>query len=253
MPSVSLISACGGVGRSTLTAALASETARAGHWSLALECDPQNLLALHFGAEQAPADGLMSRSMKGRAWNTAALRAADGTLVLPFGALDADLLGRCMQRMLAEPDWLATRLAALDRPAAGWVWLDTARAPSVFATEAVRASDAVLLVLRADPVSLSLLEPVLASLPGKPLAAVVNQYEPERSGQAEILASLQQRLGAALAPFPLPRSEALLTAFLARLAPADQAPDDPYTTHLRGLLQWLRLRFGREGGAPVAA
>ena len=56
MPTIAVVSPCGGAGRSTLTACLATLAARSGVWGLAVECDPQNLLALHFGADSAPAD-----------------------------------------------------------------------------------------------------------------------------------------------------------------------------------------------------
>ena len=66
MPSIALVSPCGGSGRSTLTASLATLAARSGVWGLAVEMDPQNLLALHFGADSAPAEGLSGGSALAR-------------------------------------------------------------------------------------------------------------------------------------------------------------------------------------------
>ena len=130
MPSIAIVSPCGGAGRSTLTASLATLAARGGAWSLAVECDPQNLLALHFGAEHAPIEGLASRASRGQAWNTAALAASDGTLILPFGALEAPALVDWERRLIVEPDWLAARLDMLARPAHGWTFIDAPRVPA---------------------------------------------------------------------------------------------------------------------------
>jgi cellulose synthase operon protein YhjQ len=240
MPSVAIVSPCGGTGRSTLTASLATLAARSGVWGLAVECDPQNLLALHFGAERAPAEGLASRAARGQVWNTAALAASDGTLVLPFGALDPPALVDWERRLVIEPDWLAARLDTLARPANGWTFLDTPRWPSVLSRQAVRAADITLLVLRADGASATLLEPTLTLLDGVPVRVVVNAYEPGRALQADVMAALRERLGARLAPHPIHRDEAIPESFARRLSPGDHAAHAQVVHDLHGLLRWIQ-------------
>jgi cellulose synthase operon protein YhjQ len=240
MPSIALVSPCGGAGRSTLTACLATLAARSGVWGLAVECDPQNLLALHFGADAAPADGLASRAARGQVWNTAALAASDGTLVLPFGAMDPPALVDWERRLIVEPDWLMARLDTLARPANGWTFIDTPRAPSVLARQGVRAADAVLLVLRADGASMSLLEPALDALADKPLLAVVNGFEPGRELQSDIVAALFERLGDRLSPYPVHRDEAIPEAFARRMSPGDHAAHSQAVHDLHGLLRWIQ-------------
>ena len=240
MPSVAIVSPCGGTGRSTLTASLATLAARSGVWGLAVECDPQNLLALHFGAERAPVEGLASRAARGQVWNTAALAASDGTLVLPFGAMDPPALVDWERRLVIEPDWLAARLDTLARPADGWTFLDTPRWPAVLARQAVRAADVTLLVLRADGASATLLEPTLAMLDGVPVLVVVNAYEPERGLQADVMAALREKLGARLAPHPIHRDEAIPESFARRLSPGDHAAHAQVVHDLHGLLRWIQ-------------
>jgi cellulose synthase operon protein YhjQ len=240
MPSLAIVSPCGGTGRSTLTAALATLAARAGHWSLAVEFDPQNLLALHFGAEGAPVDGLASRASRGQSWNTAALAASDGTLVLPFGAMDSPALVDWEKRLITEPDWLATRLETLARPVDGWTFIDTQRTPSVLSRQAVRAADATLLVLRADGPSISMLEQTLTVLEDRPVLAVVNAYDPARTLQADLMAALFERLGEKLSPYPIHRDEAIPEAFARRMSPEDHAAHAQVIHDLHGLLRWIQ-------------
>jgi len=240
MPSIALVSPCGGAGRSTLTASLATLAARSGVWGLAVEMDPQNLLALHFGADSAPAEGLASRAARGQVWNTAALAASDGTLVLPFGAMDPPALVDWERRLIVEPDWLMARLDTLARPADGWTFIDSPRAPSVLSRQAVRAADAVLLVLRADGASMALLEAALDSLADKPLLAVVNAFEPGRVLQTDIMAALFERLGDRLSPYPIHRDEAMPEAFARRMSPGDHAAHAQVVHDLHGLLGWIQ-------------
>jgi len=240
MPRIAIVSPCGGSGRSTLTASLATLAARSGVWGLALECDPQNLLALHFGAEHAPAEGLASRAARGQVWNTAALAASDGTLVLPFGHMDAPALVDWERRLIVEPDWLTARLATLAQPDDGWTFIDTPRAPSVLTRQAVRAADAALLVLRADGAALSLLDQALAMLEDRPTLAVVNAFDPARVLQTDVMAALYERLGERLSPYPIHRDEAIPEAFARRMSPEDHAAHAQVIHDLHGLLRWIQ-------------
>ncbi len=240
MPSIAIVSPCGGAGRSTLVASMATLAARSGVWGLAVECDPQNLLALHFGADRAPSEGLASRAARGQVWNTAALAASDGTLVLPFGAMDAPALVDWERRLIVEPDWLLTRLDTLARPTDSWTFIDAPRAPSVLTRQAVRAADAVLVVLRADGASTALLEQTLEALADKPTLAVVNAFDPSRVLQTDVMATLYERLGERLSPYPVHRDEAIPEAFARRMAPGDHAPHSQVVHDLHGLLRWIQ-------------
>jgi cellulose synthase operon protein YhjQ len=240
MPSVAIVSPCGGTGRSTLAASLATLAARSGVWGLAVECDPQNLLALHFGAEQAPLEGMASRAARGQVWNTAALAASDGTLVLPFGAMEPPALVDWERRLVAEPDWMAARLDTLARPVDGWTFIDTPRWPSVLARQAVRAADAALLVLRADGACAAMLEPTLAMLDDYLVLTVVNAFEPGHGLQSDVMAALHDRLGARLSPHPVHRDAAIPEAFARRMSPEDYSAHAQVVHDLHGLFRWIQ-------------
>lgn len=60
MKTVAIVSPVGGAGRTTLTAELASLMSARGHRTLAVECDPRNVLAMHFGLREPARAGLAS-------------------------------------------------------------------------------------------------------------------------------------------------------------------------------------------------
>ena len=245
--SLAIISLAGGVGRTTLAGELATLAARAGHGSLAVDWDPQNLLALHFGLEHPPAEGLAANAANGLPWQDCALRNADGAVLLPFGRLSLAQLRDWYPQMARERDWLAERLAQIERPAPRsgrhWTFIDTPRAPSLLTEQAMRAAEAVLLVLRADPGAVALLPEALEMAAAKPLLAVINGFDASRPLQQGVRAALQSRLGARLVPHVVHRDEAVPEAYarlghLAELAPQAQATHD-----LHGLMRWLEARL----------
>lgn len=247
MPSVAVVSLSGGVGRTTLTAALATLAARAGHASLAVDWDPQNLLALHFGVQAPPDEGLAANSAAGKPWHTSALRSAEGVDVLPFGRLDTAQLRSWYPEMANDRDWLAQRLAQLDVPpgASGhsWTFIDTPRAPSQRTVQALRAADFALLVLRPDPGALALLPRALELAATRPMLAVINGFDASRPLQQGVRAALQAQLGSRLVPHVVHRDEAVAEAW-ARLSPLHlQAPHAQATHDLHGLLRWLEGRL----------
>ena len=247
MPSLAVISLAGGVGRTTLTAALATLAARQGQSSLAVDWDPQNLLALHFGLEQPPAQGLAANDANGRPWQDSALRSAEGALVLPFGRLNLEQLRDWYPQMARQRGWLAERLAQIDRPdptsVAVWTFIDTPRSPSLLTEQAMLAADAVLLVLRADPGAVALLPEALAMAAAKPLVALLNGFDASRPLQQGVRSALQARLGSRLAPHVVHRDEAVPEAFARQVALSDAAPHAQATHDLHGLLRWLGGRF----------
>jgi cellulose synthase operon protein YhjQ len=247
MPSLAVISLAGGVGRTTLTANLATVAARAGHTSLAVDWDPQNLLALHFGLEQPPPEGLAANAANALPWQDSALRSSDGAVVLPFGKLDIGQLRDWYPQMARDRGWLASRLAQIDlagqRSSTTWTFIDTPRAPSLLTEQAMLAADAVLLVLRADPGALAQLPEALAMASSRNLLAVINGFDASRPLQQGVRAALQARLGERLVPHVVHRDEAVPEAWARLASLPEQAPHAQAAHDLHGLLRWLQGRL----------
>jgi cellulose synthase operon protein YhjQ len=247
MPRIAIISAAGGCGRTTLAAALATLATRAGSEAIALDWDPANSLALHLGAGEPPDDGLARQAPRGR--EAVALQAADGTLVLPYGAVDGPALQDMERRLTAEPDWLRARLDELDLPPDGWIFLDAPRWPSVHARQAVRAADAVMVLVQADPLAIDIALPLVRSLAGRRTFVVANLFDPSRTLQSDVFATLHERLGDLLCPHAVHRDAALPEALAQRASVFDCAPQSLAAHDLQSLMQWVGMRF--EVALPV--
>ena len=70
MKVIAVVSAKGGVGKTTLAANLASVLATSGRRVIALDLDPQNALRLHFGVPLDSIDGLSRATLSGDAWQS---------------------------------------------------------------------------------------------------------------------------------------------------------------------------------------
>jgi cellulose synthase operon protein YhjQ len=243
MRTVAIVSATGGAGRTTLAAELAGLLAKRSHAALAVECDPRNMLALHFGLRESAREGLVTH-LHGAAdgWASAALQSDDGVLVLPWGSTpedDDDTDGAA--RLDANRTWLRDLLARVDLPANAIALIDTAPWPSPHARQAIEAADLVLGVLTPDASACATLPRFVSALAraGKQAVFVANAVVPARPLHNDLIALLRARLGAAMLPY-LVHADTGVPAALAgganfcRSAPASQAAHD-----LNGLASWL--------------
>lgn len=147
MRTIALVSPCGGVGRTSLAANLATSLALARIPVITVELDPENQLALHLGANARPSDGIGSQLAKAAGFEAVAQQNSDGVTFLPFGqCLPGGMSGDAGVAGL-DPDFLAGFLERIDYPAHSACIIDTPRYPSVFAEAAIRAADHVLVLL----------------------------------------------------------------------------------------------------------
>jgi Mrp family chromosome partitioning ATPase len=85
---ISVVSAKGGVGKTTLSACLAMGLAP-GRDVLAVDLDPQNALRLHLGVPASEIDGACRATLEERSWQTAVYRGGKGRpSVLPYGNIN---------------------------------------------------------------------------------------------------------------------------------------------------------------------
>lgn len=240
---IAIVSAAGGVGRSTLTASLATLLIQREIAALALEFDPQNLLGTLLGSEDTSPDGLLPDFLSGQPFGKGALVNSEGVAFLPFGQTDE--AGRAIfeQQLHAEPEWLKKCIAQIDYPPRAFLLMDTPRLPSSYARQAMVAADLVLVVLAPDTRSLALLPAVEAALtacaPTCPLVYVMNGLDITRDLQSDLLARLRSSLQTRLSPYPVHRDEAIPRAVANRANVLDISPDSLVAHDLNGLLNWL--------------
>lgn len=201
---IALVSAKGGVGKSTLASALATALRLEGGQTLAIDLDPQNALQHHLGAEPDVA-GLGYASLKGENWKPLLLAGSAGSLLLPYGSVTEDER-RTLERYLENDRyWLARQLASMDLSENDVVVLDTPPGRTAYLTQALMVADQVLVVVTADAacfVTLDQMEHLLAeraALGQAPLCNyVINQFDSSRLFCSDMHEVLKRRLGSRL-------------------------------------------------------
>lgn len=243
MKTIAVISSVGGAGRTTFTAILAGLLAARRHTTLAVECDPCNVLALYGGLREPASQGLASYVLAtARQVADAALESDEGVLWLPWGGVpDSEQGGAITATLYDRPAWLRDLLARLDLPAYGVTLVDAATWPSVYAAQAIEAADLVLVVVPPQPLACATLPRLRAELKtrGKPCVYVANAVSPASQLHADILSMLRHALGSELSAYRIHVDtgvpEALARNQRFQLAsPHSQAAHD-----MQGLASWL--------------
>ena len=204
MKTIAVISAKGGVGKTTISANMGAALARMGHPVVTVDLDPQNALRLHADSAQGGLDGLARATLSCRPWDDARLVGKDGLDVLPHGHLPETDRQRLENLLRDEPSLLAQRLRDMHLAAGAIVLIDTPPGPSVYTRQAIAAADLVLAVTLADAASYAAL-PATASMieayGGKkedgetPCVYAINQVDQSRRLAKDVMQVMRQSLG----------------------------------------------------------
>jgi len=249
MKTIAIVSSVGGAGRTMLTASLASLLMARKHATLAVECDPRNVLTFYCGMRTPARQGLVSHILASRDdWSDAALETDDGVLWLPWGGARGDGRGPEAEAAVAiaaalykHPTWMRDLLDRVDLPAHGVVLVDTPAWPSVYATQAIAAADLVLVVLPPQPLACATLPRLRAELKslGKEAVYVANAVSPASQLHTDILALLRETLGKELSVYRV-HADAGIPESLARNESFVHSARHSQAAHdMQGLASWL--------------
>ncbi|RYF63620.1 MAG: cellulose synthase operon protein YhjQ [Comamonadaceae bacterium] len=234
-----VISAKGGVGKTTVAANLCTSLAERGQRVLAIDLDPQNALRFHLALDPMAVDtGLASVLRRQRGWREAMVPGRHGVVLLPFGNMEDAQLVALEQHLAAHTGWLGEVLAGFALPEDTLVVVDTPPGPSVYLQQVLRHSRLNIVTMLADAASVAaapLLEHRIdqysrprADFAGN--AYVLNQADPGKRLNHDVLAMLRTRLQAELlgtVHLDAAVSEALASALPVRqYAPLSQAAQD---------------------------
>ncbi|WP_225784864.1 cellulose biosynthesis protein BcsQ [Xenophilus sp. Marseille-Q4582] len=266
MQLIPVVSAKGGVGKTTVAANLSTTLAESGRRVLAIDLDPQSALRFHLAPDPGCADGgLASVLRRQRSWRDAMVPGRQGVVLLPFGQLDDEPLVALEQHLAAHPGWLGELLAGFALPSDTLVIVDTPPGPSVYLQQVLRLSRLNVVVMLADAGSAAaapLLEQRIERYcrPRPDFAGnayLLNQTDPGQRLNNDVLNLQRRRLQAEwLGTVHLDPgvSEALASAMPVRqYAPWSQAAQD-FAACAERLLQRLAAADAADaGGAPAAA
>jgi cellulose synthase operon protein YhjQ len=202
---IAVVSAKGGVGKSTLAANLAAALQKTGRAVLGIDLDPQNALHHHFqpADESGATDPVAGLCQPGRAWQELCVATRDGLFVLPHGLTD-EPSRRAFERQLEnEPHWLAQHLAELQLAEGSLVLIDTPPGSSLYLQQALSVANLALVVSLADAASyttLPMIDGLIAShTEGRDdfagTAYLVNQVDNSRQLNKDISQIMQRLLG----------------------------------------------------------
>lgn len=202
---VAVVSAKGGVGKTTLSANLAVALHQAGKTVVALDLDPQNALRHHF----KPVSGIGEiASVAGIAqgkqdWFACGMSSDSGVFVLPYGDIDEELRQVLESQLNASPDWLKRHLAAMGLAEGTVVLVDTPPGPSIYLRQALSIANEAIVVTLADAASYTalpqadkLIKTYTAGRDGfSGTSYLINQVDSSRRLSCDITQILRELLG----------------------------------------------------------
>ena len=172
---IAIVSAKGGVGKTTVSANLAIALSDAGHNVLAIDLDPQNALRLHFGMDPGAVEGLASASLAGSSWAPVMFQFGSSSYYLPFGSMHENQRRQFERDLDVDDNWLISNLTALDLPDDFLVVIDTPPGASVYLRQVLQHANFAVTVVLPDIAS-------YASLP-----AMANLYQMYCAGRSNFL------------------------------------------------------------------
>jgi cellulose synthase operon protein YhjQ len=247
MKVIAVISAKGGVGKTTLAANLASVLAAGGRRVLALDLDPQNALRLHFGIPLDSIDGLSRATLSGDPWQTVMFDGVDSVTVLPYGAVVEDDRRRFEAHVDRDPQWLVKSLESLALDASDIVLVDTPPGSSVYTRAALTAAHFALNVVLADAASYAAIpqmERMVQSYAAPRVdfrgqGYVVNQVDQSRQLTKDVLKVLRSMLGDRLFPGVIHADEGVSESLACDTTLIHYDPLSQAAADLRSCGDWL--------------
>jgi cellulose synthase operon protein YhjQ len=219
MPLICVAAPKGGVGKTTLAANLAGALRRQGRAVLAMDCDPQNALRLHFGLPVRDGAGFLMELPHRPDWRALLRQTEAGVALLPHGANDIRAALRLAAALEREPELLLA-------PVRGML-----AEPGL-----LLIADLVVTVLLADATSAALVPEIdsgrflgagtLAALHAQKVRVVLNQVEASSRLSRAVAEALVRHLGPRLLG-AVCRDEAVAEALAAQHLLQALAPDSP--------------------------
>lgn len=249
---LSVVSAKGGVGKSTVAANLSVALHELGHPVLAIDLDPQNGLRFHFSFEAGAGPGLAHAESS--SFESLIEATPSGVALLAYGECDEARRRAFESRLAQDPSWLANRLERLDLPDEAVVVLDTPPGPSAYMTQALTAASFALAVVLPDagsyvtlPQMRSLFESYCIGRPGfQDYGFVVNQIDQSRMLSRDVASMLRASFGERVVG-RIHQDQAISEALAFGQSVLQYAPHSEGAQDVRSCAGWISERLSTMG------
>jgi cellulose synthase operon protein YhjQ len=250
---ITVVSAKGGVGKTTVAANLASVLANRGHRVLAVDLDPQNALRLHFGVPLDTIDGLSRATLAGQSWRDVIVTGIDDIAVVPYGMVLEEDRRRFEAGLEDDPRWLAHMLELIGHY--DLVVVDTPPGSSTYTRGALSAATFALNVVLADAASYAAIPQMERMIEAYALPRpefigagyVVNQVDLSRQLSRDVLKVLRDSLGARLFPGVIHQDEGIGEALACDTTLLHYDPLSQATADLQSCADWLLAALAADG------
>ncbi|MDF1693786.1 MAG: cellulose biosynthesis protein BcsQ [Zhongshania sp.] len=243
MKIILLHSVSGGSGVTTVTANLSAALQNLGHRCLAIDCAPENVLALHFGVATDTIAGWATSTRASQSWSDSGFEASDGSRVLPFGMLTEAALTQLADTLKKQPDYLAAICQALHGQPLDFLLLDLASPiTGCFSNQLCalqKIADFSLLIARADTQTYRLLvSHPLYSQRLMDSKLLLNSVKTENELQKDLLLVMRHEFEHCLAPNVIHYDASVPEAFAHLQALKAYAPESAAALDFHLLALW---------------
>ncbi|MCC2596005.1 cellulose synthase operon protein YhjQ [Pusillimonas sp. MFBS29] len=149
MKVVAVVSAKGGVGKSTVSANLSAALQAQGYPVIAVDLDPQNGLRYHFSLHQSTGLGL-SGTIHGTPLSDIIRPTEAGVALLPYGECTEQERQDFEAELRHNKRWLSEKLHGMSLADDVMVVIDTPPGPSVYLSQALTAASLAVVVVLPD-------------------------------------------------------------------------------------------------------
>lgn len=152
MSVIGIVSMKGGVGKTSVTANLATAIGRVlgADRVNTIDLDPQNALHWHFGVDGRQRPGVALQAISGGNWAEVRQRSAFDVHCLPYGEVSETEREAFEALLTREPDFLGRAIASAGLSDDALVLVDTPPGPSAYVRQVFACADIVIMVILAD-------------------------------------------------------------------------------------------------------
>lgn len=244
---LAIVSAKGGVGKTTVTANLGVGIAARGRAVNLIDLDPQNSLQWHLGVvNQTHPQGISSLLKPRDKLDKVCVQSPYGVNLVPFGVVDENQRQKFEQMLEADEYWLRRQLEKSAISANSIVLLDTPPGPTVYLQQAMHAADFLIVVVLADAASYSTLpemEELIATYGQRQDMALGSAYIVNQGAQRQlaqdVVALFAERLGKRMVPYIVNESAEVEEALAHEKPVIVYRPENPAALSVQAIIDWL--------------